>query len=296
MRRLLALVALFAACGKSAPPASTSSGSGSAPAPTSPVGTTPHLFGALEGVELGASKDDVVKHVPELAPVDGPHPTPYAGEGWIDHQLEYLAGKHGDMTYRVTLTDGKLTNATIALSIKRDELVRAWGASMMTRSTGAKIFLDRTKHVRGVVVDDNVSPISISLEPYVPLDSIVDHDPTKLFGTQVVGRPVVDVIKDIEPHSIERSDWTFDLPPTEYADESTSLTLYTDDDEIVTSWLLDKTAYRPSTEMSLDLEALAQKLWGDATPVDPRFKYTAGASQIIVDPRFGSFSQSESSP
>jgi hypothetical protein len=290
MRRASIVLVLVAACGKSAP--TTSAGSGSAPPPPqSPVGTTPHLFGALEGLSIGAAKTDVVARIPELVAVDGPHPQPYTGEGWIDHKLEYFAAKKDGLEYRVLFSDGVLTKTTIDIAIKRDELLQSWGASVMKRSMGTRIFLDKKTHVRALLADENVTPLSITLEAYVPLESILDKDPTVLFGQPVVGIPVDDVIRHITPHSVERSDWTFDLPPTEYADETALLTLSTDENDVVTSWLLDKTAFRPSPEMSSALTAFSTSLWGAPTPKEPRLEYTVGANRVIVDPRFGSFSE-----
>jgi hypothetical protein len=280
---------MLVACGK---PSTPSTGSGSAPPPpSSPVGTTPHLFGALEGMQFGAAKADVLAKLPELVTVDGPHPQPYTGEGWVDHELAYYAGKKGEYEYRVTFSDGLLARVTIEIAIKRDELLQAWGASVMKRSTSMRIFLDKKTHVRALLADENVSPLAITLESYVPLDSILDKDPTKLFGQPVVGIPVDDVIRHLAPHSIERSDWTFDLPPTEYADEMSSLTIYTDENDVVTSWLVDKTAFRPSPEMSAELGAFATSLWGASTPKEPRLEYTVGANRVMVDPRFGSFAE-----
>ncbi|HEY4057895.1 MAG TPA: hypothetical protein VGM39_14875 [Kofleriaceae bacterium] len=288
MRRASITLMLVAACGKSAP-STTGSGSAPPPPPPSPLGTTPHLFAALEGVEFGAARADVLKKLPELKSVDGPHPAPYTGEGWVDHELEYVAGTRDGTSYRLTFSDGTLLQATLGTTVKRDELLRQWGADYKKRTTGAEIFLDRTKHVRATVTDDAATPISITLEAYVPLETYLDKDPTKLLGVQIIGGKVSDVIAALTPHSVERTDTSFDLPPTEYSDGNVMLVMTTDEkEEFINTWLIDKTVFRPSTQMSGEITALCQRVWGVPTPNDPRLEYVVGKTHVIVDPRFGS--------
>lgn len=273
------LTCLFLACGRDA-----------APVPTAPpvaakgieLGTSIHLIGDLEGLTFGMTMSDARAKVPglrapEYAPVPGsdlagalPPPPPPPPRRPGDASFDSLVLEAKPQQYQVYFVDDRLTSVEMELDgVTAKDVWKAWGAPF---DTGKELVVtDPERGLRAVVEPFATdSPLSLKIEPMVSLGSLIDPDPRKVAGVQVIGRPIADVMRDFKPRAVaQTATTTYELPSTEYSfGGDTSLTFYRDEAGVVDGWNLDGILYDPNDAAWDAVMATYAKAWGDKVEVE----------------------------
>jgi hypothetical protein len=177
---------------------------------------------------------------------------------WAQYTLDFA----GD---RLRSVDAKIAGLTA------EDVSRAWGAPL---GAGPELFvLDRARGVHALTeLRPEGMPLELTIAPMIELASLVGHDPTKVAGIQVIGRPLGDVMHDFAPRAQRQaSDHSYELPATEYGRGPTTLSFHSDG-AVVDSWTLE----------GLDHSALetCKQTWG----TDPRVHIDDDARSVRVSP------------
>lgn len=270
------LASLLLACGRDA----------ASPPTTPPVkakgtdlGTSIHLFGDLEGLTFGMTMADARARVPKLAaPLEESSPSddllgdlpplPPLPPGAPSFDSLFLEAK--PQQYEAQFVNGRLQSVAMWLhGITANDVWQAWGAPF--DSGKQLVVIDHERGLRAVVQPwATESPLRLTIEPMVSLGSLIDPDPTKVAGVQVIGRPVVDVMRDFEPRAFgQEARTSFMLPSTEYSDSGpTTLTFYSNEAGVVDGWNLAGILFDPNDAAWAAVLATYAKAWGDKVEVE----------------------------
>ena len=132
-------------------------------------GTKPHLLGKLDGFDF--------KQAPAQLDADG------------------------KLSYRVKASTTGVATATVAVEGSIDDLVAAWGKGIPTKSAGGHVYTDGKTRFD---VRPAGAGFEITAQPIRAFDAVVDDGTdVKVFGVDVIGRPMADVATDLAKHGVD---------------------------------------------------------------------------------------------
>jgi hypothetical protein len=124
-------------------------------------------------------------------------------------------------------------------------------------------FLDRAHHLRATASEFAAADrVRIDLQSYVPLASLFDRDPAKLFGTPVLGRTEEEVNRALASHYVSQDGISATLDATELSQGNVVLTLFSNSAGIVESYGLDNVLDEPTDKTIAETSKLFTSLWG----------------------------------
>lgn len=144
------------------------------------------LFGAFENVKLGMTIDELQRAVPGIA---------------FDAGRDVWRLERSDAVYQLEVDKSQRVR-DVRVSVKGrtlKDLEREWGPA---RPLGSGSYFDAPTGLAATVVDHEANDpegvtISIEFHAYVPLEQLLDADPTHLAGVKVLGRPVDQVTREL---------------------------------------------------------------------------------------------------
>ncbi len=238
------------------------------------------LFGALENVKLGMTVDELQRAVPDIAF--------HAGRGvW---QLE-----RSDAVYKVDLDKSERVRE-VRVSVRGrtlKELENEWGPA---RPPGSGFYFDATSGLAAIVAVPDANPdgetLRLEFTAYVPLEQLLDADPTYLAGVKVLGRPVDQVTRELgtqfqvdDSMTNPQGDATLrSRAPTEYSQERAHLWLDTSKG-VVTSWVLLPGVWVDDEIVLQEIMPLLTKLWGAKPEVSETHVTFRRSPYVVVRPK-----------